>query len=215
MPLTKSKSKAAFSKNVEAEMHAGKPQKQAVAIAYSVKRSAKKDGGSLKQVPSDKKGLSKLPTEVRNKMGYMKEGGKLPGLWANIHAKQERIKSGSGEHMRKPGSKGAPTNYDLKHSQSTKMAKGGDVKLSIKRGEKLPTSQGAGLTAKGRAKVNRETGSNLKAPQAKGSRHDSFCARMSGVVKNAKGDAPRAKASLERWNCKDGGSTSKHNIKGW
>ena len=32
-----------------------------------------------------------------------------PGLWANIHAKQERIKGGSGEKMRKPGSKGAPT----------------------------------------------------------------------------------------------------------
>jgi hypothetical protein len=32
-----------------------------------------------------------------------------PGLWANIHAKRERIKHGSGEKMRKPGSKGAPT----------------------------------------------------------------------------------------------------------
>ena len=31
------------------------------------------------------------------------------GLWDNIHAKQERIKNGSGERMRKPGSKGAPT----------------------------------------------------------------------------------------------------------
>jgi len=32
-------------------------------------------GGELKKVPEDKTGLSKLPTEVRNKMGYMKEGG--------------------------------------------------------------------------------------------------------------------------------------------
>lgn len=31
------------------------------------------------------------------------------GLYANIHAKRERIKSGSNERMRKPGSKGAPT----------------------------------------------------------------------------------------------------------
>jgi hypothetical protein len=47
MPLTKSKSKKAFSHNVEAEMHAGKPQKQAVAIAYAVQRKAKKaHGGS-------------------------------------------------------------------------------------------------------------------------------------------------------------------------
>jgi hypothetical protein len=40
MPLTKSTSKKAFSNNVRAEMNAGKPQKQAVAIAYAVKRRA-------------------------------------------------------------------------------------------------------------------------------------------------------------------------------
>jgi len=40
------------------------------------------------------------------------------GLWDNIHAKKERIKHGSGEHMRKPGSKGAPTNAALKASQN-------------------------------------------------------------------------------------------------
>lgn len=40
MPLIKGKSKHAFSHNVAAEMHAGKPQKQAVAIAYSEKRRA-------------------------------------------------------------------------------------------------------------------------------------------------------------------------------
>jgi len=38
MPLVKSLSKSAFRKNVEAEVKAGKPVKQAVAIAYSVKR---------------------------------------------------------------------------------------------------------------------------------------------------------------------------------
>jgi hypothetical protein len=40
MPLVKSKSKAAFRKNVKREIKAGKPVKQAVAIAYSVKRRA-------------------------------------------------------------------------------------------------------------------------------------------------------------------------------
>ena len=40
MPLVKSPSKKAFSANVKKEMQAGKPQKQAVAIAYSVKRKA-------------------------------------------------------------------------------------------------------------------------------------------------------------------------------
>jgi len=40
------------------------------------------------------------------------------GLWDNIHAKRERIKAGSGEKMRKPGSKGAPTAAALKASQN-------------------------------------------------------------------------------------------------
>jgi hypothetical protein len=40
------------------------------------------------------------------------------GLWDNIHAKRERIKHGSGEHMRKPGAKGAPTSAALKNSQT-------------------------------------------------------------------------------------------------
>lgn len=40
MPLTKSTSKEAFRKNIKAEVASGKPVKQAVAIAYSVKRSA-------------------------------------------------------------------------------------------------------------------------------------------------------------------------------
>ncbi len=42
MPLKKSKSKQAFKSNIKAEMAAGKPQKQAVAIAYSVKDKAGK-----------------------------------------------------------------------------------------------------------------------------------------------------------------------------
>lgn len=42
----------------------------------------------------------------------------LKGLWANIHAKRERIKNGSGERMRKPGEPGAPTAKAIKESQS-------------------------------------------------------------------------------------------------
>ena len=42
MPLIKSASKKAFQENVKREIKAGKPQKQAVAIAYSVKRQAKR-----------------------------------------------------------------------------------------------------------------------------------------------------------------------------
>ena len=124
------------------------------------------------------------------------------GLYENIHAKQERISSGSKEKMRKPGSSGAPTAEAFRESAKTVKLNGGGVSLAVGRGEKLSTEKGAGLTAKGRAKYNRETGSHLKAPQPEGgARKDSFCARMSGVVKHAEGDAPRAKASLKRWDC--------------
>lgn len=44
MPLKKSTGKSAFRSNVKAEIAAGKPVKQAVAIAYSVKRAAAKKG---------------------------------------------------------------------------------------------------------------------------------------------------------------------------
>lgn len=43
----------------------------------------------------------------------------MRGLYANINAKQERIKAGSGERMNKPGSKGAPTAADFKQSAKT------------------------------------------------------------------------------------------------
>ena len=61
------------------------------------------------------------------------------------------------------------------------------VSLSVGRGEKQPVSKGAGLTAKGRAKYNRATGSSLKAPapspktKADEGRKKSFCARMLGL----------------------------------
>lgn len=45
MPLNKGKSKAAVSDNIKTEMAAGKPQKQAVAIALDVQRRAKRKGG--------------------------------------------------------------------------------------------------------------------------------------------------------------------------
>ena len=132
MPLIKSKSDKAFKKNISTEVKAGKPVKQAVAIAYSVKRGAQK------------------------------------------------------------------------------MKNGGDPRLSVSRGEKLPTSQGAGLTQKGRDKFNRATGSNLKAPapnpktKADAGRKASFCARMSGMPgpkRDEKGEVTRKAASLKRWNC--------------
>lgn len=76
------------------------------------------------------------------------------------------------------------------------------VSLSLGRGEK---SRKGGLTAKGRAKYNAATGSNLKAPQPQGGpRKRSFCARMSGVkgpMKTASGKPTRKALALKRWKC--------------
>lgn len=47
----------------------------------------------------------------------------MPGLYDNIHAKRRRIKNGSKERMRKPGSKGAPTAKDFKRSAKTAKKK--------------------------------------------------------------------------------------------
>jgi hypothetical protein len=45
------------------------------------------------------------------------------GLYANINAKKKRIEAGSGETMRKPGTKGAPTAKAFKQSAKTAKKK--------------------------------------------------------------------------------------------
>jgi hypothetical protein len=148
-----------------------------------------------------------IPQKVGKDFAEADKGKKFAkgGLYANIHAKQKRIAAGSGEHMRKPGSKGAPSAKDFKDSAKTAKMKKGGVSLAIGRGEKLPVSKGAGLTAKGRAKYNAATGSHLKAPQPQGgARKRSFCARMSGMpgpMKDEQGRPTRKAASLKRWKC--------------
>lgn len=71
---------------------------------------------------------SKMPKAVKKArrdntdFTQYKEGGKV-GLYANIHAKQKRIAAGSGEKMRKPGSKGAPTRQSFINSAKTARKK--------------------------------------------------------------------------------------------
>ena len=88
------------------------------------------------------------------------------------------------------------------------MTKRKGVSLSVGRGEK---SKKGGLTAKGRAKYNRATGSNLKAPVTeknptgkRAARRKSFCARMKGVkgpMKDSKGRPTRKALALKRLRC--------------
>ena len=61
-------------------LHLRRARKKYKAIIQDQNRVKKKMGGPLKPVdPKTQKGLSKLPTKVRNKMGYMKDGGKVKG----------------------------------------------------------------------------------------------------------------------------------------
>ena len=64
-----------------------------------------------------------------------------PGLYANILAKQERIKRGSGERMRKPGSKGAPTAADFKAAAKTAAKK--TVVAKVAKTSKVKTAKSA------------------------------------------------------------------------
>jgi hypothetical protein len=57
-------------------------------------------------------------TDDPNSVDMYADGGKV-GLYANINAKRKRIAAGSGEKMRKPGSKGAPTNQAFVNSAKT------------------------------------------------------------------------------------------------
>ena len=57
-----------------------------------------------------------------------------PGLYANINAKRKRIAGGSGERMRKAGSKGAPTKADFEESAKTaKTAKTGILRKAMRK----------------------------------------------------------------------------------
>jgi hypothetical protein len=89
----------------------------------------------------------KTPVSFKQDKVKKKKGNVVPiketqidekrGLWDNIHAKRERIKHSSGEHMRKPGSEGAPTAAALKASQneafSDNYMKQGREYLKLKR----------------------------------------------------------------------------------
>jgi hypothetical protein len=72
--------------------------------------------GAIKpsKMPGGKKKARRDDTDFTQFAG----GGKV-GLYENIHKKQARIAAGSGEKMRKPGSKGAPTKADFIKSAKT------------------------------------------------------------------------------------------------
>lgn len=177
-----------------------------------------------KELKSKIKNKKDLPAWVQSKItkgedqidtvaDYMKSEEKR-GLWDNIHAKRERIKHGSGEHMRKPGSKGAPSAADLKASQTTEETEHLEERGADSKGFFRPTEKGAGLTKKGvshfraanpGSKLQTAVTGKVKPGSKAAGRRKSFCARMSGMpgpMKDEKGRPTRKAMSLRRWRCR-------------
>ena len=74
----------------------------------------------VKQLKGAVKAHGRQAKTIEKHIDEMESPMKKRGLWDNIHAKRKRIKAGSKEKMRKPGSKGAPSAKDLKDSQTKK-----------------------------------------------------------------------------------------------
>ena len=99
----------------------------------------KKDSleGQLMQDRLEPRTRRRLESELRDVLRDMDffgpeklASGGRPGLYANINAKRKRIAAGSGERMRKPGSKGAPTAANFKQAAKTaKLADGGNLMM--------------------------------------------------------------------------------------
>jgi hypothetical protein len=155
---------------------------------------------------------------------FITEGKK--GLWANIHAKQDRIKHGSGEKMRKPGSKGAPSAQNFKDAatEAANPAQQAAIAISKKKEQGInedwnkvnKKDKTSGMSQKAVNAYRRENpGSKLKTavttkpsklkPGSKDAkRRKSFCARMSGnkgPMKKPNGKPTPKALALRRWNC--------------
>lgn len=114
MPLMKSKSPKAFEHNLKAEMHAGKPMKQSLAIAYSMKRKAKKmaEGGQITDnYQSPNYGHNQTHPDLKDhekESGYMQHEGNVQR--PNSMAMKEDDRR-LGEHgMYEQGPYGVPPN---------------------------------------------------------------------------------------------------------
>ena len=83
-------------------------QREGDKLRKDVLRAGRKDGGMLKKPKPDQKGLKKLPEKVRNKMGYMKKGGrvkKFPDLSGDGKVTKKDILMGRGVIKKKNGKK--------------------------------------------------------------------------------------------------------------
>jgi hypothetical protein len=137
---------------------------------------------------------------------FLNEGG----LWDNIHAKRARIKRGSKEHMRKPGSEGAPTKQNFIDAQEEVLhetpawtrKEGKDPKGGLNR-KGIASYRAANPGSKLSMAVTTKP-SKLDPDSKAAKRRNSFCARMSGMIgamKKPNGEPTRKALALRKWNC--------------
>lgn len=122
MPLSKSDDMGKWVKDFEksdAPQFSGaskeKRRKMAVAAKLNAEHVADMDDNELLEF------ITHLPKSLQEEIKEALGLNEKRGLWDNIHAKRNRIKSGSGEKMRKPGSEGSPSTSDLENSQSEEV----------------------------------------------------------------------------------------------
>lgn len=171
MPLLKSKSKKAFSKNIEAEMKARKPQDQALAIAYSVKRKAPKKmatGGDTTapkgtEVIDSPKGFGKIIiVGKRSDTPKMAEGGIFDKLESAVQSATHNVaKTGAlgtaakatADKADNPRGKGSSSTSDTKPVKdsawgSSRYAEGGQVKSKQQPKKHPMIVKGSGFSTK-------------------------------------------------------------------
>jgi len=101
-------------------------------------RPGKKDGGMLKAVKPSQKGLSKLPKAVRNKMGYMKDGGKakkFPDLTGDGKVTRADVLKGRGVFGAGGGVRGSTKSADI-YSRIKQKNRLKQIRQNFKKGKK-------------------------------------------------------------------------------
>jgi len=147
MPLIKSKSKKAIAHNIKAEMDAGKPQKQSIAIALSVKAKPKKmaKGGGV-HAPSDKEGKSEAGLNIDRANKLPSGGEKMGKMYEAKKAHKDNLKDL--KSMAPPNIKG--------------LAEGGEVKKPKIESKDAPDmAKSSVFSTKDRKQVDKESGSTL------------------------------------------------------
>jgi hypothetical protein len=118
----KGRASAAQSHADKSEMYANKMTQVAKGVTEASSASARMQK-ALQKAKEDRerseRNAERLLNPVKKPAPIEQVKEEKPGLYANIHAKRKRIAAGSGERMRKPGSKGAPTAKAFKQAQKT------------------------------------------------------------------------------------------------